>query len=51
MEDECHPDYMHQIPSLTSSGAAMKLHRTIEYAEATTGGCDVEEMLQMFDGE
>ena len=43
MEDECLPDYIHQMPTLTSSGSAMKLDCIIECADATDGGCDVEK--------
>ena len=53
MEDECQPDYVQQMPTATTSSEdAMQLDHIVECTEATAdGGCDVEEMLEMFEGE
>ena len=51
MEDECQPDYYHNVPSDTTERSS-KLDRIVECADETsTGHCDIEEMTQMVEGK
>ena len=50
LEDECQPDYYHNVPSDTTQ-RSNKLDRIVECAEGTSGECDVEEMTKMVEGK